>query len=128
MHKFIFILFLTFTAFGSINVSAQEREQDQEINYSVRFGRGKTSTSIARRIELGTSHNYSFAAKKGQTMRVTLTTGNATSFTIFSPTEGILENADGVLRWTGKLPESGEYSILIGTDRSAKYTLEISIK
>ena len=61
-------------------------------------------------------------------MAVVLKTGNKTSFTISARNAGILEGADGVRRTLVELPESGEYLIEIGTDATANYTLEVTIK
>lgn len=61
-------------------------------------------------------------------MQVVLTTRGETSFTVYSPTEGIMEDADGVKSWRGDLTESGEYQITVGTDNTANYTLEVAVK
>jgi hypothetical protein len=121
-------LFIAFITFSAINVSAQDRQQDKEIRYKVQFARGKSSSVIKKQIRLGTTHLYTLRAKEGQNMTVILTTGNQTSFTIYSPTEGIIEEADGETMWRGMLNETGEYQIAIGTDKTANYTLEIYIK
>ncbi len=60
-------------------------------------------------------------------MSVHLATGSKTSFTILPPTTE-LEGADGVKDWQGELPDTGEYTITIGTDATAKYTLEVTIR
>ena len=36
--------------------------------------------------------------------------------------------ADGEKSWSGELPESGNYRIHIGTDATANYTLEVTIR
>ncbi|MCB1025813.1 MAG: hypothetical protein KDB79_15565 [Acidobacteria bacterium] len=122
------VLFFAFIAIAPVNVPAQYRLQDKEIRYKVQFARGKTGTVVKKQIRLGTTHIYSVRAQKGQRMAVTLTTGKQTSFTIYSPTEGIIEGADGGKMWRGTLNETGEYLIAIGTDKTAKYGLEIFIK
>lgn len=61
-------------------------------------------------------------------MSVLLKTGKQTSFTIYAPTTGIIEGADGETSWQGILPESGEYIIAIGTDVTANYKMELSIE
>ena len=121
------IFVLTFGIF-LIGTKAQERAQDKEIQYSVRFKKGKSGTVIKKQIPLGTSHVYTLRANQGQNMKVVLTTGNKTSMTIYSPSEGIIEDADGVKRWNGSLNETGEYQITVGTDKTADYILEIFIK
>ncbi|MDQ3179812.1 MAG: hypothetical protein M3Q33_04755, partial [Acidobacteriota bacterium] len=71
---------------------------------------------------------YILKARAGQRMQVVLTTRGRTSFTVYSPTEGIIEDADGVKDWIGDLTATGEYEITVGTDNTANYTLEVAIK
>lgn len=119
---------IAFIGFSTAGINAQSREQDKEIRYSVRFGKGKSSFTVKRQIPLGTTHLYTVRASEGQKMKVVLTTGKKTSFTLYSPTEGIIDAADGETRWQGTLNETGDYQIAIGTDKTANYTLEIFIR
>ncbi len=113
----------------SFSVEANARRlMDKEVRQTIRFARGKSSAVIRKQISLGTTHLYTLRAQEGQTMTVILTTGNQTSFTVFSPSDQILEGADGETMWRGMLSESGTYLITIGTDRTANYTLEVYIK
>lgn len=121
-------MFVAILGFSAVSADAQDRGQDEEVRYEVRFGKGKSSFVTKKQITLGTSHVYTLRANEGQDMKVILITGKKTSFTIYSPTEGIIEGADGETRWRGLLNESGEYQITVGTDKTANYTLEIFIK
>jgi hypothetical protein len=123
---FAVILTISF-AFSATDADAQ-RAMDKEVRQSIRFARGANSATIRKQICVGYTHLYTLRAEEGQTMTVILTTGNQTSFTIFSPTDGILEGADGETMWRGMLNESGEYLISIGTDATANYKLEVYIK
>lgn len=105
-----------------------QRPMDREVRQTIRFARGKNSAIIRKQIPLGITHLYTLRARAGQTMTVILKTGNQTSFTIFSPSDQILEGADGAESWRGMLDESGTYLISIGTDKTANYTLEVYIK
>jgi hypothetical protein len=122
------VLLIAFIGFATTNINAQHRQQDKEMRFRVQFARGKSSSVIRKQIRLGTTHLYTLRAKEGQNMTVILTTGDRTSFTIYSPTDGIIEGADGETMWRGMLDETGEYQIAIGTDKTANYTLEIYIK
>lgn len=93
----------------------------------IRFPRGRTTAVVKDRVRLCTSHEYRLRARAGQTMSVHLATGNQTSFSVYSPSNP-LEGADGVKDWSGELPESGDYVISIGTDATARYTLEVTIR
>jgi hypothetical protein len=131
MKKYILMTGLVAALFGlslTADVRAQDRPADTEVRYNVRFAKGKSSAVYKKRIRLGTSHIYTLRAKEGQDMTVILTTGNRTSFTLYAPTEGIVDGADGETMWRGMLNESGEYVIAIGTDKTANYTLEIYIR
>jgi hypothetical protein len=107
--------------------AAQCRGTDRVIPKRVRFGRGRTTAVIRDTVRLCTSHEYTLRAGAGQTMTVHLAAGRRTSFTVQSPS-GTLEGADGVNDWTGELPEAGDYRIQIGTDVTAAYTLEVTIR
>ena len=110
---------------NALTIQAQDRVT---VDQSIRFQRGKISATVRGRVSRGTSHIYRVRAREGQQMAVVLNTGNRTSFTISARTAGILEGADGVRQALVELPETGEYEILIGTDATASYTLEVTIK
>jgi hypothetical protein len=105
----------------------QCRHADQVIPKRIRFARGRTTTVIKDTVRLCTSHEYTLRASAGQTMSVHLATGKKTSFTVQSPS-GTIEDADGVKDWSGELSEAGDYVIVIGTDATAAYTLEVTIR
>jgi hypothetical protein len=105
--------------------AAQCHTTDKPINKRIRFSPGRTTTVIKDTVRLCTSHEYRLRARARQTMSIHLVTGNRTSFSLYSPNEPVSE---GVRDWTGELPESGEYLISIGTDTTARYTLEVTIR
>lgn len=102
--------------------------QDRIIFYQTNINRESGSAVFRKKVNKGISHHFRLRAKKGQTLTVFLQTGKKTSFTIYAPTTGIIEGADGTTIWRGTLHESGEYIIAIGTDITANYKLEISLK
>jgi hypothetical protein len=107
--------------------AAQCRGTDRAVTRQVNFARGRTTAVIKDRVKLCTSHEWVLRARGGQTMTVHIATGNKTSFTVQSPS-GTIEDADGVKDWSGELPENGEYIIIVGTDATAAYTLEVTIR
>jgi hypothetical protein len=109
----------------SLNAPGQCRNTDTPIRKPLRFGRGHTTAVVRDRIKLCTGHDYYLRARRGQRMSVHLVAGKKTSFTVDAPTERL---ADGVWDWAGELPEDGEYQIIIGTDVTARYTLEVTIR
>ena len=123
--KFWLIAGFTALMFFFLFEANAQRPMDKEVRQTIRFAPGKSSAVIKKRIPLGTTHLYTLSAREGQNMTVILTVaGNQTSFTIYSPSDGIIEGADGETMWRGMLNESGEYQIVIGTDKTANYTLE----
>jgi hypothetical protein len=123
-QRFILFILLVLT-FYTVPALAQDRIT---VDQSVRFRRGAISASVKGRIARGTTHLYRVRARAGQQMAVVLRIGNKTSFTISARSAGILEGADGVRQTLVELPETGEYLIQIGTEATANYTLEVTIK
>lgn len=111
-----------------VSASAQNRPMDKEVEFDLSFNQDAHSATVKKQIRLGTTHVYKLKAEHGKYIVVMLKTGNQTSFTIYSPTEGIIEDADGTKNWSGSLKEAGDYLISIGTDKTASYTLEVYIK
>ena len=107
--------------------AAQCRGTDRAVTRQVSFARGRTTAVIKNTVRLCTSHEWVLRARGGQTMTVHLVAGRKTSFTVQSPS-GTVEGADGVKDWSGVLPENGDYVIIIGTDATAAYTLEVTIR
>lgn len=106
---------------------AQCRVADAAFTKQLKFARGRTTAVVKDTVRLCTSHEYVLRARAGQTMSVHIATGKKTSFTVQSPS-GTIEDADGVKDWSGELPETGDYIIIIGTDATARYTLEVTIR
>jgi len=68
-------------------------------------------------------------ARAGQVMSVQLTAPRkSVRFLVMSPTTRNLV-ADNVRTWTGTLPETGDYTIIVDADeRGGTYSMTISIK
>ena len=124
------ILTATLFTFPAVaDAQTDYRPQDTVgLEKTIRFKRGAISAVVSGRIQRGTTHRYYVGAREGQRIAVVLKTGNKTSFTIYGPQTGILEGADGVKQAVVVLPESGNFTIEIGTDATANYTLEVAIK
>ena len=116
------------TPAGVATPAAQCRTTDRNIPKQVRFARGRTTAVIKDTVRLCTAHEYYLRATGGQSMTVHLATGSRTSFSVYAPTGDIIEGADVVKDWEGSLPETGQYIIHIGTDATAAYTLEVTIR
>ncbi|HVF54737.1 MAG TPA: hypothetical protein VM934_01225 [Pyrinomonadaceae bacterium] len=106
--------------------AAQCKRADTILNRRIRFGPGRTTAVVKDTIRLCTSHEYRLRARAGQSASVNLATGRRTSMTLQTPGGETL--VDGGKDWNGELPETGEYVITIGTDATAGYTLEITVR
>jgi hypothetical protein len=118
---------LILSIFTAIPTFAARGEDRVTIDRDIIFRRGTISASVRMRIARGTTHLYRLRACAGQEMAVVLKTGGRMSATVFAPTAGIIEGADGVRQALVALPETGEYLIQISTDHAANYTLEVTI-
>ena len=104
----------------------QCRGTDTKIVKKIRFARGRTTAVVKDAIRICTGHEYHLKASAGQKMSLHLATGKRTSMTLYAPNgDRVL---DGGTNWEGDLPETGEYTIDIGTDATARYTLEVTIR
>jgi hypothetical protein len=113
-------------AAGGAEPAAQCRQTDRIIPKRIRFARGRTTAVVKDTIRLCTMHEYYFRARAGQKLTAHLATGNRTSMTLF--TSGGETVFDGTKDFEGELPENGQYSLQIGTDATAAYTLEVTIR
>ena len=113
---------------GGAAAAPQCRGTDRTIPKQIRFARGRTTAVIKDTVRLCTSHEYRLRARAGQTMTVHLATGSKTSFTLYTPAGDTPDGADGSKDWSGELPETGEYTLNVGTDATAAYTLEVTIR
>jgi hypothetical protein len=104
----------------------QCRGTDSTIVKRIRFPRGRTTAVVKDAVRLCTSHEYRLKASAGQRMSLHLVTGRRTSMTLYAPNGDTL--LDGGKDWEGELPETGNYTVRIGTDATARYTLEVTIR
>jgi hypothetical protein len=95
----------------------------------VQFPRGSMSTIVSGRVSPGFGDTYLIGARAGQKMSVRLTRGGkAISFLVLSPGAKQLM-IDQAKTWTGELPESGDYQVLVDADeRGGIYTMSIAVK
>jgi hypothetical protein len=105
---------------------AQCHNTDRTIPKQIRFARGRTTAVIKDTVRLCTMHEYRLRASAGQKITAHLATGKRTSMTLLSPHgEPVF---DGTWDFEGELPDSGQYLLQIGTDVTAAYTLEVTIR
>lgn len=98
----------------------------------VKISRGQ-SKKIIGKTDATTNYVYKIRAQKDQTLEARITSeGGAATFSVVPPGTQVLENAAAVSQWSGALPETGEYSIVVvmNTKSATKtpYTLELALK
>jgi hypothetical protein len=99
----------------------------------LRFAPGKDYAIVQDAVLRGTRDTYLLDAQKGQTMTVKIESveGNAV-FDVVTPPNRIGQRRtvkQEAVSWTSKLPESGDYQIVVGTTRgNASYRLKVVIQ
>ncbi|HJS23110.1 MAG TPA: hypothetical protein VJ751_01985 [Pyrinomonadaceae bacterium] len=95
----------------------------------VQFKRGASSTTVQGKVSIALPDTYLIGAREGQVMTVHLTAPRQkVRFLIMnSKTTDVL--ADNTTNWTGTLPATGDYHILVDTDGDNRtYSMTITIK
>jgi len=95
----------------------------------LQFKRGSSSTTVQGRVSIALPDTFLLGARAGQTMTVQLTApGKSVRFMIMnSKTTALL--ADNTRSWTGTLPETGDYLIIVDADaKPITYSMTITIK
>ena len=104
------------------------------VNKKVRFAKGKSATVIKGAVVRGDRDRYTVGASSGQKMTVSISSLEKNAvFQIYRPGEtDTLEGAgegEDATRWSGELPDDGNYVIVVGGTRgNATYSLRIAIK
>ncbi|MGB3265634.1 MAG: hypothetical protein WBA89_16945 [Microcoleus sp.] len=93
----------------------------------IKFKRGASSAEVKGGVARGEVMIYLIRAKQGQTMNIEIQSveGNAV-FKVVDPNTNAV--AEGEKSWSGKLPQTGQYQVVVGTERGgASYTLSVAI-
>lgn len=111
------------------------------------FPTGSMRGTVGGHVLRGERNLYSLRAAKGQVMTVTVTAPDDNAvFQIYEPDTAIGRDADGLLefkgkslhgaddgddatRWSGMLPRTGTYIIVVGSSRgNARYSMDVKIE
>jgi hypothetical protein len=104
------------------------------ITKRIKFARGRNSAVISGAVIRGERDRYIVGAREGQQMTVSIKSleDNAVFQIYFAGEQESLEGAgeaDDATRWSGKLPSSVDYVIVVGPARgNASYKLEVKIE
>lgn len=126
--KKLISLFFMFLMLSFVNVSLADG-----IRKRIKFARGKTSAVVSNSVVRGDRDTYIIGARQGQKMSVTITSLEKNAvFQIQTPDGSFLAGADegdDAMRWSGSLPMSGDYEIIVGGTRgNASYKLTVGIR
>lgn len=121
---------LTLILCASLSVAAQK---GTTITRRVQFPRGRTTVVLKGKVNWGANYVYRLRAHAGQMMIAHVT--GITTFRIIPPGSrnfDALPGADNVQDWTGELPRTGDYQIIVGHANDnytlAPYTLEVTVR
>ena len=99
----------------------------------IQFAPGSNSATVETAVVLGTRDRYLLSARQGQvlTLKISSVEKNAL-FDVLTPPNRAGQRItlkEGVTRWRGKLPVSGDYIVVVGSTRgNATYKLQVGIK
>ena len=95
----------------------------------VQFKRGLSSATVQGKATIALPDTYLVGARAGQVMTVQLTArSKSVRFMLMSPTTRSLV-VDDTRSWSGPLPESGDYTIMVDADdKGGTYSMTITIK
>ena len=105
----------------------------------VKFPPGRTTLVLKGRTTGGPSESggmdpigYILRAKKGQTMTLHLTSARKNArFGLYAPGMDLVEGAQTVSDWSGDLPKTGDYEIIVFPEdekTNTTFTLEITVR
>jgi len=99
----------------------------------LKFAKGKSSATVSGAVIRGDRDTYIVGAREGQMMNVRITSLEKNAvFQVRDANGEYLQDAgegDDATAWTGDLPRTGNYEIIVGGTRgNASYKLTVSIK
>lgn len=111
------------------------------------FATGSTRGTVGGQVTRGARHLYTVKALAGQIMTVNVTAPDDNIvFQVYEPGAEVTRDADGLLqftgsalshaadgddatRWSGRLPRTGSYLIVVGSTRgNARYSMDVKIE
>lgn len=132
--KILAAVIFAIVVFGAAQSAAAQNMSDSVVTKEVKFDKGKSGAILKGSAKYAMSYVYELRANEGQKMTISLTGNNSElSFSVIAPDEETMEDGFGVTEWTGELPQSGKYSIVIVmNDENAKaavpFTLKVEVK
>jgi len=105
----------------------------------VKFPKGRTTVILKNKTTGGPSESggmdpiaYHVRARRGQEMTLHLTSAKQNAvFGVYAPGMDLIEGAQTMKDWTGTLPKTGEYEIIVFPEdetTNTTFTLELTIR
>ena len=95
----------------------------------VQFRRGSSATTVQGKVSVGLPDTYLLGARAGQVMTVKLTSPRQKVRFLIMTSKTTQVLADNTTSWTGTLPETGDYHILVDTDEDGRtYSMTITVR
>jgi len=105
----------------------------------VKFPPGRTTVILKNKTTGGPSESggmdpiaYRLRVRKGQQMSLNLVSAKKNAvFSVYLPGMDLLEGAQNVKDWTGTLPKSGDYEIIVFPEdemTNTAFTLEVTVR
>jgi hypothetical protein len=115
---------------GRSTITRADTGETKPASRRVQFKRGASSTTIQGTVSVALSDTLIVGARAGQTMSIQLTAPRKSIRFMLMTYKTTDSLADNTRSWTGTLPETGDYLILVegDGDKSSPYSLTISIK
>lgn len=111
-------------------ITRQDTGESKPASRRLQFQRGASSITVRSRVSLALPDTFVIGARAGQTMSVQLTAPSKSVKFMLMTSKTTTSLADNTRSWTGTLPETGDYIILVegDGDKSSPYAISISIK
>ena len=95
----------------------------------LQFKRGTSSTTVQGKVSIALPDTFVVGARAGQVMTIQLTAPSKSVRFMLMVSKSTASLADNTRSWTGTLPETGDYLIIVDADaKSVPYSMTVSIK
>lgn len=115
---------------GRSTITRVDTGETKPASRRVQFKRGMSSTTIQGTVSVALSDTLIVGARAGQTMTIQLTAPRKSIRFMLMTYKNTDSLADNTRSWTGTLPQTGDYLILVEGDgeKSSPYSMTITIK
>lgn len=125
--KILVTIFLTALVLALTSITSADG-----IRKRLKFAKGKSSATVSGAVVRGDRDTYTLGAKSGQAMSVKITSVEKNAVFQIQDADGNFlagaDEGDDAMNWSGELPSTGNYKIIVGGTRgNATYKLTVTI-